>query len=178
ASSSPFYDTSYLPEIAISTDASHPGGSASWFTWMGWRAGYQHESNGRDDADSRSLNRVYLRPRFILGSLDAWAFVMLPEIHAYIGGVEDNSGIKDYRGYGSLRFYFGRNGGPALMVTGWTGRDFDHASYQLDLTVPVRLRRLNVESFLLVQYFNGYGESLRSYDLKTDALRVGFGLVR
>ena len=30
---------------------------------MGWRAGYQHESNGKDGADSRSLNTFYLRPR-------------------------------------------------------------------------------------------------------------------
>ena len=178
ASSSPFYDTSYMPEIAIGTDAPHSPDDGSWFTWAGLRAGYQHESNGRDDFDSRSLNRVYLRPRVLLGSLDGWMFLVLPEVHAYVGGVEDNPRIKDYRGYGSLRFYFGRNDGPTLMFTGWAGRDFDHPSYQLDLSVPVRLRRLNIEWFLLMQYFNGYGESLRSYDVKTDALRVGVGLVR
>ena len=178
ASSSPFYDTSYMPEIAIGTDAPHAADDTSWFTWVGLRAGYHHESNGRDDADSRSLNRLYFRPRFVLGSLDGWMFVVLPEIHAYVGGVGDNAGIKDYRGYGSLRFYFGRNDGPTLMFTGWTERDFDHASYQIDLSVPLRLRRVNIETFLLIQYFSGYGESLRAYDVKSDALRVGLGLVR
>ena len=176
-SSSPFYDTSYMPEVAFVTDSAMPR-TRGWFTWMGWRAGYQHESNGKEGLDSRSLNTFYLRPRFIVGDLDHWFLVMVPEIWTYIGDVEDNPQIKDYRGYGKLRFYLGKNTGPSLRVTMWSGEDFDHGSYELDLTIPVKTQLLSLETFFHIQYFNGYGESLRAYDQRAESLRFGIGLVR
>ncbi len=177
ALSSPFYDTSYMPEIAFNTDSSLPQQNSA-FTWLGWRVGFQHESNGKDGADSRSLNVVYLRPRFLIGDIDHWFALVLPEFQTYIGGVEDNPAIKDYRGYGKLKLYLGKNAGPTLMFTGWTGKEFNHPSYQLDLAWPISTQLLHFETFLQVQYFNGYGESLRSYDQKSEALRFGLGLVR
>jgi outer membrane phospholipase A len=176
-SSSPFYDTSYMPELAFHTDSTMPR-TPSWFTWMGWRVSFQHESNGRDGADSRSMNTVYFRPRFVLGDLDGWYAVMIPEIWGYVGGVEDNPEIKDYRGYGKLKFYLGKNTGPSLRVAAWSGEEWNHGSYQLDLTWPIKTQRLSLETFFQIQYFNGYGESLRSYDEKSEALRFGIGLVR
>ncbi|MES2693684.1 MAG: phospholipase A [Verrucomicrobiota bacterium] len=178
ADSSPFYDTSYMPEVAIVTESPQPVDRASGATWMGVRAGFQHESNGRDGDDSRSMNRAYFRARFILGSLRSWYVVMLPEVHAYIGDIGANPLIKDYRGYGRLQFYVGRGDYLTLRLNAWTGKDFNHPSYQLDLSYPVQLRWLNLESFLQVQYFNGYGESLRAYTEKIYAVRFGLGLVR
>ena len=178
ANSSPFYDTSYMPELVFNTDALVPKDNAGWFTWMGLRAAFLHESNGRDGTASRSLNTVYLRPRFIIGSVDAWFLVVLPEFQAYVGGVGDDPRIKDYRGYGKLRMYLGRNDGAALMLSTWTGRDFNHPTFQLDLTQPLRWSRLNLESYFLLQYFDGYGESLRDYDRKSHAVRAGISLVR
>jgi len=175
--SSPFYDTSYMPELAFHTDSTMPR-APSWLTWMGWRLGFQHESNGKDGPDSRSMNTVYLRPRFILGDLNRWFVVMVPEIWGYVGDVEDNPQIKDYRGYGKLRFYLGKNTGPTLRITTWSGKDFENGSYELDFTWPIKTQRLSMETFLHVQYFNGYGESLRSYDEKNESLRFGIGLVR
>ena len=176
--SSPFYDTSYMPEIAYSSDRVMPNEVSRRFTWLGWRVALQHESNGKERADSRSVNTVYLRPRFVLGTLGQWAFVMLPEFHAYVGESNENPDIKDYRGHGKLRFYFGHNDGPSLMFTGWTGRDFDHGTFQLDLAIPLRLRWLNLETYFYAQYFDGYGESLRDYRRRSDALRLGISLVR
>ncbi|HEY1109416.1 MAG TPA: phospholipase A [Opitutaceae bacterium] len=178
ADSSPFYDTSYMPEVAVVTELPQPVSPTQWLTWMGVRAGFQHESNGRDGNDSRSMNRAYFRARFILGSLASWYAVMLPEVHGYIGGLENNPRIKDYRGYGRLQLYVGHGEGLALRLNVWAGKDFDHPSYQLDLTYPLQLRWLNLESFLQAQYFDGYGESLRAYDQKSQAVRFGVGLVR
>jgi phospholipase A1 len=175
--SSPFYDSSYMPEFGIQTDSSRPP-SQSWFTWMGWRLAYQHESNGRSGAESRSMNTIYLRPRFVLGDTDGWFCVVLPEIQTYVGDLEDNPDLKDYRGYGKLKLFFGRNDGPTLLFTGWTGKEWDHASYQLDLAWPIKAGKLSLDTYLYIQYFNGYGESLRSYDEKGEALRFGIGLVR
>jgi len=175
--SSPFYDTSYMPEFGINTDSTRPP-SMSWFTWMGWRLAYQHESNGRSGTDSRSLNTIYLRPRFILGDIDHWFCVVLPEFQTYVGDLEDNPDLKDYRGYGKLKLYVGRNDGPTLQFTGWMGKDWDHPSYQLDLAWPIAAGKVSLDTYLYIQYFNGYGESLRSYDQKSDAVRFGIGLVR
>lgn len=177
SSSSPFYDTSYMPELAFHTDSSLPPKN-SWFTWMGSRLSFQHESNGKDGTDSRSLNTVYIRPRFVLGDLDHWFAVMVPEIWTYIGGVDDNPRLKDYRGYGKLHFVLGRNTGPTLRVAAWTGKDWDHGSYLLDLAWPLKTATFSLQTYLYVQYFNGYGESLRSYNEKGEALRFGIGLVR
>lgn len=178
ADSSPFYDTSYMPEIAVVMELPQPVSPARWLTWMGVRGGFQHESNGRDGDDSRSMNRAYFRVRFILGSLASWYAVMLPEVHAYIGDLGANPRIKDYRGYGRLQLYVGHGDLFALRLNTWAGKDIDHPSYQLDLTYPLQLRWLNLESFLQVQYFDGYGESLRAYDQKSQAVRFGVGLVR
>lgn len=176
--SSPFYDTSYMPEIAFNSDRRMPRVGSNVFTWLGWRASLHHESNGKDGNDSRSVNTVYFRPRFILGELGGWAFVMLPEFQAYLGDTADNADLKDYRGYGKLRFYFGHNERPTLMFTSWAGKDFDHGSYQFDLAVPLKLKWLRLESYLYAQYFHGYGESLRDYRRRSEAFRAGFGLVR
>ena len=78
----------------------------------------------------------------------------------------------------ALNLVVARNDGPSLMFTGWAGKDFNHASFQLDLAIPARVRLLNIEAYLYVQYFHGYGESLRDYRAKSDALRVGLALVR
>ncbi len=177
ANSSPFYDTSYMPEIAIVTDSTRPK-EHPFFTWMGSRVGFLHESNGKDGTDSRSLNIVYVRPRFILGDIDGWFAVMVPEVWAYLDNLEDNPDLTDYRGYGKLAFVLGRNDGPTLRVATWAGKDFNHPTYQLDVSWPLKTNLLKVETFLQIQYFNGYGESLRSYNQKSEALRIGLGLVR
>jgi len=176
--SSPFYDTSYMPELVLSAEAPLPKDKSHRLTWLGMRSGFLHESNGREGDLSRSLNTYYIRPGFMLGKLESWFLVVLPEVQVYLGGVGDNPRIKEYRGYGRLRFYVGRNEGLSLMVSSWAGKSFDHGTYQLDLAIPIHARLLNLESFFQVQYFNGYGESLRAFDRRSDAVRAGIGLVR
>lgn len=176
--SSPFYDTSYMPELIYEALALAPEESDQWFTWLGLQAAFKHESNGRDGPLSRSLNVVYVRPVLAFGRLDGWHLLVIPEVFAYASSLEDNAKLKDYRGYGRLNLVIGRNDGPSLMAAFWGGKDFDHGSLQLDLTLPVRTKLLNFETYLLVQYFNGYGESLLFYAEQSETVRAGFSLVR
>jgi outer membrane phospholipase A len=176
--SSPFYDTSYMPELFVESLAAAPEKSNGWFTWLGYQAGFKHESNGRDGTVSRSLNTGFFRPMFAFGSLDRWSLIVLPEIYGYIGGLSDNSDLKDYRGYGKLRLILGRSDGLALMFTGLAGKDFNHETVQLDLTVPVRNKFLDLKTYFLIQYFNGYGESLLSYNKSSETVRAGLSFVR
>jgi len=177
--SSPFYDTSYMPSFFYESLAAQAGGSRDgMFRWIGYQAGYQHESNGRSFTDSRSLNTLFVRPAFILGSPEDWHVIVVPKIWAYVGDLSNNEQLKDYRGYGELLLAFGRSGGTTLAYTGRAGKDFNHLTTQLDLTVPIRIKLLDFASYFLVQYFDGYGESLRDYDKRSTALRAGISLVR
>lgn len=175
--SSPFYDTSYTPSLFFESlaPAREDGG---WFTWLGWQGGYQHESNGRDSTDSRSLNTLFVRPGAALGNLDGWHLIFSPRLRTYFGGLDNNPRLKDYRGYTEWSFTFGKNEGPSLTYTGWSGKDFDHFTTQLDLTIPLRMKIVDFGTFLLLQYYNGYGESLLDYDHRSETVRAGISLVR
>jgi len=117
------------------------------------------------------------RPTFPLASIGIGVAVFpdnadTPEMLA------NNADLDDYRGYGELFLVFGRSGGTALAYTGRAGKEFNHFTSQLDLTIPIRIKLLDFASYFLVQYFDGYGESLRDYDKKSSALRAGISLVR
>ncbi len=179
ANSSPFYDTSYMPslfyESLATQSANHRSGS---FTWVGFQAGYQHESNGQNLGRSRSQNTLFVRPTAVFGPLTDWHLIVVPKAWVYVGDLSDNPDLKDYRGYGELLAILGKSDGPALAFTGRAGKDFNHFTGQLDLTIPVRLKLFDYATYFLVQYFNGYGESLRDYNRKSEALRAGISLVR
>ena len=53
-----------------------------------------------------------------------------------------------------------------------------HPSGQLDFSYPMHASWLKIDARFFAQYFTGYDESLRDYDRKSDALRIGFSLVR
>lgn len=178
ADSSPFYDTSYMPELIYESLTPAPEKKGGGFTWLGVQAAFRHESNGRDGSASRSLNVVYARTPIAFGQLEGWHLLVIPEVFAYVTSVDDNPRIKAYRGHGRLNLVLGRNDGPSLMLTTWADDDFENVSLQLDLTFPFQSKLLNFETYWLIQYFDGYGESLRSYDQKSQTVRAGISLVR
>lgn len=179
ANSSPFYDTSYMPELMLESLAPMPAEGASGITLLGTQLAFKHESNGRDGSDSRSLNTVVLRGGLLLGQMDHWHLILVPEIFTYVSSLEDNRDLKDYRGYGRLRAVLDRNSRrPSLVYAIQAGKGFNHLTHQVDLTIPFRTRWLDIETALLIQYFNGYGESLLDYTQKSETVRAGLSLVR
>lgn len=176
--SSPFYDTSYMPSLFFESFAPPPAKANDRLTWLGYQAGYQHESNGGAGADSRSLNTLFFRRGLMYGSASQWHLIVSPRISVYVGGLSDNPDLADYRGYAEWMVAIGKGNGATLTYTGRSGKSFEHFSTQLDLTIPVRSQLLDFETYLTLQYFNGYGESLRTYDWRTETLRVGLSLVR
>lgn len=178
ASSSPFYDTSYMPEVFWEKLTLPPSNHNGDFSWNGFQLGAKHESNGRDGIDSRSVNIAYLRTFFVVGPVNGWRLILLPKIFTHVGRLSENDNLEKYRGHGELRGVFGKKDGLWLEFSAMAGETFVHRSIQLDLSFPVRTRLVEMPVFLLFQYFNGYGESLRSYDQKSESLRAGFSLVR
>jgi outer membrane phospholipase A len=180
ATSSPFYDTSYMPALfyqfmAPAPDADQAEGGLKW---LGFQSGYQHESNGKDSVESRSLNTLFVRSGLLFGRPDRWHALLQLRVFGYVGGLTDNPNLEDYRGYSDWKVTLVRGDGPSLSYTGRAGKDFNHFSSQLDLVIPVRTRRLDIATYLLIQYFDGYGESLRGYDKSSSTVRAGFALVR
>ena len=126
---------------------------------------------------SEDHDSVFARAVFTFGPHDGWNLKLMPEAWIY-GSLDDNENIDDYRGNTKLVGIFGKADGIALRFSLSPGKKFDRLSSQLDLTVPLHVRFLDLSACFHIQYFNGYGESLLSYNQKSDALRVGFSLSR
>jgi phospholipase A1 len=175
----PFYDTSYMPELMYQWLETRPLFSpSSGVTWLGLESGIHHESNGRSGSEERSVNEVYVRPRFSIGSPNGWHAVLAPEFYGYIGGLAYNPEINRYRGNSALQATVGKGNGASLMLTLFPGEHFEHGSRQWDLSVPFRIPFTGLRTYLLVQYFDGYDESLITYYQHTSVYRAGLEFVR
>ncbi len=175
--SSPFYDSSYMPELLFESFVADTGKHGG-FSWLGYQAALHHESNGRAGTDSRSMNVVYFRPAFAFGDLDGWRLILRPKIFAYLGSPSDSRDLKRYRGYSELRTIFGKNNRLSVSLTGRVGDRFDHGSAQFDVSSPMEFLHSNFAMYLLAQYWTGYGESLLNYDQRSSTARFGFSLAR
>jgi outer membrane phospholipase A len=176
--SAPFLDTSYKPEAFYVLERLD-GGRWGDGVRFDLQAGFQHESNGKGGADSRSLNIVYLEPTVVLGKPDAFQLRLAPRAWAYVGSLGDNPDIARYYGYFGMRAVVGWADGVQLSAFGRIGDAWDRGSLQLDLTYPLaRLFADNLAIFLQAQYFLGYGESLLLYNERTSSLRFGLAIYR
>ncbi len=177
APSAPFFDTSYKPALIYSQDRLLGGATNDWFQ-LDLVGGAQHESNGKNGVDSRSMNIVFLKPSLTFGRDDRLQLTLQPRVWSYISDLDDNPDIDEYRGYFDLRAVLGWRRGLQLSALGRMGHEGNHTSLQLDLTYPT-MRFFNSFSFYLqAQYFTGYGESLLRYNERTDVFRIGFSLYR
>jgi phospholipase A1 len=177
ADSSPFYDTSYMPELMFESLAADTG-KHSGVTWLGYQAAFQHESNGRDGATSRSLNTFYFRPMLVIGDPEDWRLILRAKFFFYLGSLGNNPDIRQYRGYSELRAIIGKANRLSVSLTGRVGEKFDKGSLQVDVSYPTEFLTGNFAIYLLAQYWTGYGESLRDYNQRSDKLRLGFSLAR
>ncbi len=175
--SAPFFDSSYRPELLYSWEEVF-GGPTNWFT-IDLQGGVQHESNGRDAENSRSLNIAYFRPRFTLGNETGPQLTLMPRVWVYIGDLSDNPDLDDYRGFADLRTIFGWKRGLQVSALGRMGQRLSQGSVTVDVTYPLMQPPAGSFSlYLHAQYFTGYGESLVGYDERTDVFRAGISLFR
>lgn len=186
SASSPFFDSSYRPEVLVSYDdldryLLDSDGNRALPDWMrlGLQAGYRHESNGRSGEDSRSFNILYVRPIVTLSREDGWFLTIAPRLFTYVFDVDDNPDIEDYRGHAEVRVVVGRGGGFQLAATARLGDHFDKSGYQFDASFPLRQLSVgNVDFYFFTTYYTGYGESLLNYNKDGSSLRFGIALVR
>lgn len=174
--SKPFRDTSYHPSLFYLWRDSwrREDNTAA----LDWRLGLEHESNGRDQETSRSVNLAYVRPELRMVLAGSRYFAVAPRLWAYLDR-EDNPGIARYRGYGDLALRYGHIDGWQWAVNLRRG-SAGHGAVQFDASYPLKRPLFaNVGGYLHLQYFNGYGESLLDYNLRRRSqFRIGFSVVR
>lgn len=173
ANSKPFRDTSYRPGFFWQTE---PGGQG--FIPSTLRLGYEHESNGKDGASSRSVDMLFVRPIWRKTFNDGSALVFAPKIYGYLDK-KDNADIQRYRGYADWVVRYGYGDG-WLMSSQLRYGTAHHSAIQMDFSVPFRKPIFDrTGGFLMLQLYSGYGETLLDYNVKRKSqLRIGFSIVR
>jgi len=173
--SKPFKDSSYRPRLFYANYdlARFLDGKLR----VGIESGLGHESNGKEGDDSRSYNMLYARPTLTFGDPDGFRAYFAPLIHNYITE-SDNPDIDDYRGYVDWLAGIGSKGGLDFWGVLRKGTRSDYGSIELNASYPLsKLSGGDLTGWLLLQYFNGYGESLLDYNRKLDSqLRLGIAI--
>ena len=174
-SSAPFRDSSYRPSFFWLSERIWE--SENRRTSMGFDGGFEHESNGKDGDLSRAVNTLYVRPalRYRLDNGSTVSFA--PKIRAYLTR-EGNPDITDYRGLVDYTLRWASDNGPMVSTTIRRGKG--KGSMQVDVAYPLRSEFLaNLNGFLHLQYFNGYGETLLDYNRGSGSqFRIGLMIVR
>ncbi|WP_202635824.1 phospholipase A [Rugosibacter aromaticivorans] len=173
AQSQPFRDTSYRPSFFWQTEPSGQG-----IVPLLFRAGYEHESNGKEGIASRSIDTLFVRPVWRKEFANGSALAFMPKLYGYLDK-SDNPDIQRYRGYVDWGFCYGYEDG-WLMTSQIRRGTANRGSAQFDVSVlfrtPVFTR---TGGFLTFQLFSGYGENLLDYNVqRSTQLRVGVSLVR
>jgi len=167
-----FRDTSYRPSLFWKWER------ADEKTWLdAVRVGLEHESNGRDDPRSRSIDIAFVRPEWhwLMGGEERLEFT--PKVYAYLDK-EENPDIERYRGYVDWRVRYDSGSlwiATAVVRQGTSGK----GGVLLDLSRRTRDLKLGrISGYLHAQLFAGYGEDILDYNVKRKAqLRLGFAIV-
>lgn len=157
--SRPFRETNYNPEIFFRS-----GNPLNYID-----LGYEHESNGREEPESRSWDRVFLRAQYSSRSfklgLKWWVIVedeKYPDLHS-----ERDDPIQDY--YGNAEIDLGIMVGGTILKT--LGR-YNYQTYNGYVEAKL-LWRLAGQMYWGAFYTKGYGDNLRSYNIDNESVGIG-----
>ncbi|CAM4291431.1 phospholipase A [Bordetella muralis] len=173
--SMPFIDTTFNPSVFWLNDNMWNSSNQNWR--LGLNTGVEHMSNGKDGEDSRSLNDFYVQPainyRFDSGSTLTFA----PRIKAYFAVEDENADYSDYAGHVDWNLRWAQDNGAVISAMYRQGAS-RHRTTQLDFAWPLKRTWLNMNGYLHLQYFNGYGETLLGYNQRNESqFRIGLSLV-
>jgi phospholipase A1 len=162
AKSSPFRDTNYNPGIGLGKYIFHQNklvGAAF--------AQIKHESNGRDEEESRSWNYLSISMKYFFNA----RFNLAGEFWIpYVDG-GNNKDLLDYRGLGYISLNYISN-----KQKWWLSADFNprkgFGNVNTTMTASFRVSQKS-NQYLFARFFQGYGESLMDYNKYTMNIRVG-----
>jgi len=170
--SKPFRETNYEPEFFYQWQ---PNWDVFGIRFNSAQLGINHMSNGQDGLKSRSWNRIIASALF--SSEDAAYYIKtwyrLPEDekeNLLDATGDDNPDILDFYGRVELGFTY-KIGNVELLtrIRNNLSLDNNRSGIELNFTYPIDQRY-----DILLQYFNGYGDSLIDYNRHQQ--RVSFGV--
>ncbi len=173
--SKPFIDTTYNPSLFWYSEKMWESDNKNWY--VGLNTGVEHASNGRDGEESRSLNDAYVQPSFNYRFDSGSTLSFSPKIKSYFMVEEYTSGYSKYAGHVDWNLRWAQDDG-AVVSAMYRQGDSQRRTTQLDFAWPLRRTFLNMNGYLHLQYFNGYGETLLYYNKRGDTqFRIGLALV-
>lgn len=172
--SKPFRETDYEPEVFYSIQEQ--------FNFMNFqvnelRFGFNHQSNGQDMFNSRSWNRLFaqaiVNDETSYYSLKVWARIPENEKDNELDPTgDDNPDITDYLGNFELEYGFEHESLKVFAL--WRNNlDFSDNRGAIELNLNYQFSK---KYGVLLQYFNGYGDSLIEYNKHQQRLGLGVQL--
>lgn len=162
AESSPFRDTNYNPGLGVGRAIFYKNRLVG-----GMFIQFKHESNGRDEEDSRSWNYIsfsgkyYLNPHINISG-EFW----IP----FVDG-ENNKRLIDYRGIGVVGFNFLSN-----KEKWWISAEMNprkgFGNINTVATIAFKISESS-NQYLFLKFSDGYGESLLDFNKYSMNLRAG-----
>jgi phospholipase A1 len=169
--SAPFQEHNYNPEVfwdfSRSTITTSPLLTNLRNLFFIDRIGVEHQSNGLNEERSRSWDRAYLEREFMFS--EALSFNL--KLWHVLNKGEFNEDISDFLGDAQLTTHITLNNMFDLDIKTMKGHETGKVSYQVDLTLPMS-QWVNSKFFL--SYYDGYGEALINYNVRSKSLRAGF----
>lgn len=165
--SAPFRETNYEPELFFRQKLDWDLGPG---TLDNVTLGFNHQSNGQSDPESRSWNRIMASATY---RTDNWLFMVKPwyKLPENDPDEADNADIEDYLGYASYHVIYEPTGGQTLSMKLMNNlQSTNRTSVELGYSFPLGE---TIKGF--IQYYNGYGESLIDYNHRIE--RVGIGIM-
>ena len=172
--SKPFRETNYEPELFYSwrNELSFAG-----FKFNQIRFGLSHQSNGQSGLRSRSWNRLFASAMFSddesFYHIKAWYRIEEDEKeNPFDSAGDDNPDITSFMGHTVLGYgtKLGNFNIMALVRNNLKTRD-NKGSVELNFSYPI-----NTRYDFLLQYFNGYGDSLIDYNRHQQRFGLGIQL--
>ena len=164
--SSPFRESNYEPEVFVQ----FPFDNEIFKTY---KVSLLHSSNGRNDEDSRSWNRVYLEGYFQFSNL-----FVIPKVWYRIpeGNSDDNPDIQDYYGKGELTLLYAykRHTFELLLRNNFKMNSGNKGAAELNWSFPLPEFLFAKNTYGLLQMYSGYGSSLIDYNREVN--RIGLGI--
>jgi len=170
--SKPFRETNYEPEVFYQWQADV---SVLGYRFNAIQVGFNHQSNGQSGLRSRSWNRITGTAMFSdedsVYYVRSW--IRVPEdekVDANDPLGDDNPDIHDF--YGRVELGYGAKFGPVDVLVKLRNNlklSDNRGGVEFNLTYPI-----NQRYDVLLQYFNGYGDSLIDYNRSQE--RIGLGI--
>ncbi|HTJ99392.1 MAG TPA: phospholipase A [Bordetella sp.] len=170
--SRPFIDTTFNPSLFWLSDKMWQSKNNDWS--LGLASGVEHASNGKAGDDSRSVNDVFVQPALNYRLDGGSTLSFAPRIKGYFALANENSDYTDYTGWVDYHLKWAQDNGLVASVMYRQGAS-SRRTTQLDLAWPLKRTFLNMNGYLHLQYFNGYGDTLLGYNQRQSS-QIGIGL--